>query len=301
MTRKKNKKPGSASRQTKAQAQVDPLHSVSAQQSPEVNLKTAPQLAHMQPVYSWEDSPRPAKRQKTTYVENTEGQPPNNTKTGAQQEARQAASDGVATSVLSTDQLPSELHHLQKMYDFTTMSIISSSKMEQKVRNLLLRIKAPVEGTKPGIVILTAKADVASKLVGIVEIAKRTIQQESGHWWQYSKLHPQIVELKEKKKKPKRPEGGMTLREWADGQLEQKENVSQESDGKQDTTAHAPAEDPSVDRPEEDEDEDEEAFQTMGRHQVMAYDENKSKIRAVAIMTVYLSQVPVPALKDTCR
>ena len=301
MTRKKNKKPGSASRQPKAQAQADPFHSVSPHQLTEVNPKKTPQLTHMQPVYSWQDSPRPAKRQKTTFAEVTEGEPPNSNKAGVQQAARQAASDGVATSVPSTDQLPPELYHLQKTYDITTMSIISSSKMEQKVRNLLLRIKAPVEGAKPGIVILTAKADLASKLVGIVEIAKRTIQQECGQWWQYSKLHPQIVGLKEKKEKSKRPEGGITLREWADGQLEQKENVSQESDGKQDTAAHARAEDPSMDRPEENEDEDEGAFQTMGRHQVMAYDENKSKIRAVAIMTVYLSQVALPALKDTCR
>ena len=254
----------------------------------------------MQPVYSWEDSLRPAKRQKTTFAEDTEGEPPKNNKAGLQQEAPPAVSDGMGTPVLSTDQLPIELHHLQKTYDFATMSIVSSSKMEQKVRNLLLRIKAPVESTKPGIVILTAKADVASKLVGIVEIAKRTIQQEGGQWWQYSKLHPQMVELKKKKKNSKRPEGGMTLREWADGQLEQKEKGSQKLDGKQDTAAYAPAEEPSGDRPVEDEDEDEEAFQTMGRHQVMAYDENKSKIRAVAIMTVYLSQVPVPALKDTC-
>lgn len=215
---------------------------------------------------------------------------------GPEQAGHKLAHNPCATANFSTEQLPSELRHLQDSFNFTTMSIISSSKMEQKVRNLLMRTKRQPKETKPGVVILAAKADVASKMVGIVEIAKRTIQQEGGKWWQYSKLYPQMVELKKKTKKPKRAEGGKSLREWDDEQKQKGETVSEEGKENQDDGTI-----PQEANPEEDEDEDEGAFQTMGRRQVMAYDENRSKMRAIPIMTIYLSQAPVPALKSSCR
>lgn len=256
----------------------------------------------MEPVYTWEEDLRPAKRQKTTKLGDALHQPCMALESGPQEDIPDVANSGVAGANLSTDQLPSELRHIQDRFEFTTMSIVSSSKMEQKVRNLLLRTKRLSEETKPGVVILTAKADLASKMVGIVEIAKRTIRQEGGKWWQYSKLHPQMIELKKKKTRPKRAEGGKTLREWADEQEQKGEPVS--GGMKENHIGDLKVPDDEGTRPddvEKDKDEDDGAFQTMGRHQVMAYDENRNKMRAIPIMTIYLAQVPVPALRSTCR
>lgn len=254
----------------------------------------------MEPVYTWEEDIRPAKRQKTMKLGDALHQASMGLESGPQEDVSDVANSGVAAANPSTAQLPIELCYMQDKFDFTTMSIVSSSKMEQKVRNLLLRTKRPSKETKPGVVILTAKADVASKMVGIVEIAKRTIRQEGGKWWQYSKLHSQVIELK-KKSKAKRAEGGKTLREWAEEQKEKGENVSggmrENHIGGHDMPDDKGA---SLDDSEKDENDDD-AFQTMGRHQVMAYDENRSKMRAIPIMTIYLSQAPVPALRTTCR
>lgn len=299
MTRRKDRKPG-----------VGPANIVSDKappasstlEPPEGNLERSTLPTTTEPVYTWEENQRPAKRQKKTKTEDAHHQASTALKSGPQEDFPDVADRGVTTAKFSTEQLPSELRRIQDRFEFTTMSIVSSSRMEQKVRNLLLRTKRLSERTKPGVVILTAKADVASKMVGIVEIAKRTIRQEGGKWWQYSKLHSQVIELKKKKTMPKRAEGGSTLREWADEQEEKVEPVpggtKENHDGDHDVPNDKGA---RLDDQDKDEDEDEGAFQTMGRHQVMAYDESRSKMRAIPIMTIYLSQVPVPALRSTCR
>jgi len=299
MTRRKDQKPGPGPRD-KVSDKASPVSSTS--EPIEGSPKRSSLPTTMEPVYTWEEDPRPAKRQKTTNREDAHHPASIALPSGPQEDIPDTANGGVAAANLSTDQLHTELRYLQDRFEFTTMSIVSSSKMEQKVRNLLLRTKRLPKETKPGVVILTAKADVASKMVGIVEIAKRAIRQEGGKWWQYSKLHPQMIELKKKKTRPKRAEGGKTLREWADEQEEKGEPVSggmeENPNGDQKMPDNTEA---RLGDLEKDEDEDEGAFQTMGRHQVMAYDENRSKMRAIPIMTVYLSQVPVPALCSTCR
>lgn len=299
MTRRKDRKPG-AGPGNNVPDKAPPASSTLKPSEDNPERSTLPTT--MEPVYTWEENRRPAKRQKTKNTEDAHHQASTALKSGPQEDIPDIANSGVTTAKLSTERLPSELRHIQDRFEFTTMSIVSSSKMEQRVRNLLLRTKRLPEGTKPGVVILTAKADVASKMVGIVEIAKRTIRQEGGKWWQYSKLHSQVIELKKKKTRPKRAEGGRTLREWADEQEEKGEPVSggmkENHNGDHDMPDDKGA---RLDDQEKDEDEDEGAFQTMGRQQVMAYDENRSKMRAIPIMTIYLSQVPVPALRSICR
>lgn len=185
------------------------------------------------------------------------------------------------------EQLPLELQHLVEKYNFFTMSIGASSKIEQKVRNLLKRsrpVTANDSSAKPGVVILTAKSDTAQKMVSIVEIAKRAITNDGGQTWQYNKLQAQATELK---KKPRYTEAGKTI-------LESKKQSNQEED---DVVAEGADEKQGI----EDEREDEEAFQTMGRRQVMALDPNRPKIRAIPVMNIYFSQFPVPELRKHCK
>ena len=95
--------------------------------------------------------------------------------------------DGSAATSTVKHLLPQGLEHLQSQYRFIAMSVLSSSKIEQKVRNLLLQTKEPEgaeERSKARVVVLIAKGPTMSKLISIVEIAKRAIVVEGGKWFQ---------------------------------------------------------------------------------------------------------------------
>ena len=196
-----------------------------------------------------------------------------------------------------TQFLPSEVRHLHDKYKIITMSILSSSKIEQKVRNLLLRVsKFDYANTKskPVVVMLHAKGDVAGKMVSIVEIAKAEIQKENGKWYQYNGLHGEISELKVKK--PKRTGGGKTVGEWT------KEHPGLEKPGLEAINECGKYRLGSADQSDDDlemVDATEDAFETMAPPS-RGYDttEARKKIRAYPVLTIYLARVSIPELKD---
>ena len=151
---------------------------------------------------------------------------------------------------------------------------------------------------------LHAKASAASKLVSVVEIAKREVEMQGGKWWQYCSVHGKVEEMREKKGKnlcgeekvPDRhdeiaTETHFEKGEDGTGQGGQEEEVEEE--GKEG----------GVDRKMEDE-EEEEAFETMAPKEVKTNPagsprlEERKKVRAIPIMTIYMSRVPVPELKQ---
>ncbi len=212
-----------------------------------------------------------------------------------------------STAPPQSGSLPTEIQPLASKYNFTTMSIISSSKMQVKVRTLLdcvSKFSFADLKSNPGVAVLHAKAAVANKLVGIVEIAKEQIEKEKGNWWQYSKVEGQMIEVKPKQLR--RAGGGKTLKEWheeksrgvdqdverADGGENSgvKRRLSKE-DGKDDGNDDV-EENGKVDGDDDEEDE----FETM-RKPERASDEGQKKIRNIPIMTVYFARVSVPDLK----
>lgn len=209
-----------------------------------------------------------------------------------------------ANSQMPAPILPPELSHLQTKYDFTTMSIISSSKIEQKVRNLLLRLEkfsfADINA-KPGVVVLHAKANVVAKMVSIVEIAKKNITDEGEKWWQYSRLHGQIAELKEK---PERAESaGKTLVEWEQNRASLiKSGVEANLTGNRVQTGQPTV--GIIDEPTGHQVEEEAGFETMKEKKkcedlstAEAFQARK-KIRAVPVVTIYMSRVPIGEFKE---
>ncbi|MCJ1232252.1 hypothetical protein MMC14_000201 [Varicellaria rhodocarpa] len=191
--------------------------------------------------------------------------------------------DGDTNTELPLQILPPDLYHLQSKYEFTSMSIISSSKIELKVRSLQRRLeKFSFADTKakPQVVALHAKAPVVSKMVTIVQIVKRNIEKEKSKWWQYSKLHGQIIELDETPKKGR--ERGKMLREWESNR------------------AAASGPDPAASTLDgtavEADGEDDQAFEMMDTNDQQA--EARKRIRAVPIMTIYMSMVPVKELRE---
>ena len=211
-----------------------------------------------------------------------------------------------ATAEIPLRSLPAKVQHLRDKYDFSTMSILSSSKIESRVRNLLERtgrFSFAESGTKPGVVILTAKAKAAAKMCSIVEIAKEQIKKEKGNYWQYSTAHSELVELR-----PKEIErtGERTLAEWDEKQAG--ESIPKTKIRSEKESAFGKEQDlgPGIEE-EEDDDDDEDtdgAFETMiqpkerNSEMMMGDSGDGEKVRNTPVMTIFFARVPVPGLKD---
>lgn len=154
-------------------------------------------------------------------------------------------------------QTPPLLAELSNAYDITTMNIISSSSINKKATRALEVLGTyPVDksrGEKEKIMVLQAKAKVASKMVSVVEICKRDIGKEGGKWFQYSAVGEVRVEI-----------------------------IGEDGGGKGEKAV-------------ESEDEDE-SFETMKTPFERAI-EGKPKVRAVPVITVYLSRVRIDSLR----
>jgi len=160
---------------------------------------------------------------------------------------------------------PALLGNLATSYEVSAMWIISSSQIENKVRRVLENLAsfsfaAP---TKPNIILLCAKSTTASKMISIVEISKREIAAKGGKWYQYNRLEHNLEEKK-------------------------KEQVTTIL-GRQVELGNTEIEGQS---------EDESAFETMKTPLERAV-EGRPKIRAIPVLTVYLSRVRVESLKNT--
>jgi hypothetical protein len=157
---------------------------------------------------------------------------------------------------------------LENTHDLTSMSIISSSHIQQKVtRGLEILSEYPAAPlAKPKVAMLHSKAAVASKMITIAEIVKREIAKAGGKWYQYNKLSQiteERVETASSAKKEKSRGGDVSMTENCN------EGTGQES---------------------------EEEIETMKTPFERAI-EGKQKVRAIPVMTVYLSRVRIDSLR----
>jgi hypothetical protein len=177
---------------------------------------------------------------------------------------------------------------LSETHTITRLSIQSNTQISAKATNVISKLSPSENSTtdpstsKPPLIILRAQSRWASKLISIVEIARRNLESppsttsggdssSSGiKVFQYSSLSTEIVEF-ERKPKPKGLVGGARILPEGEG---------------------------------EEEDDDEGAFQTMGASSAAtaASGEKESegglKKRAVPVLTVYLAGKPVKALRS---
>ncbi|KAI4236526.1 MAG: hypothetical protein LQ349_002490 [Xanthoria aureola] len=236
--------------------------------------------------------PRPTKRLKTNAGLAIPSA--STTDASATQALAPSASSTTADSAPSLPSIPTEIQHLQDQYDISTISIVSSSKIHNKVSNLIARVEkftfANVSA-KPGIVVLQAQGSSASKMISVVEIAKADIGNRGGKWYEYPKLHSELLEYREKQKR--RPQEGRTLANVSSGRSTTEDGGA----GTHGTDGGVDGEDDLVHDGGCDSDE-EAAFETVQQPNVGAVVKGKSKVRATSIMTIYLACVPVPGLKD---
>lgn len=177
---------------------------------------------------------------------------------------------------------------LETTHTVTTMSIISSSNINKKVSRILeLLSEKPGEGgddrkgmgregegKRRAVVMLYAKAPVVSKVVSVAEIAKREIAREGGKWFSYCVVGEVVGEKIEKQKSGERK-----------GQI-QKAGSEGKEDGNQ------------IEEDIEDEEDEEEAFEVMKTPFERALEvEGKPKVRAMPVMSLYLSRVRIDALR----
>jgi len=188
-----------------------------------------------------------------------------------------------ATSVLSQPELPKidigtgSLHisaladDLAGTHNVTTMRIISSTQIQQKVTQILetLSTFSFEPPAKPNLVVLHAKASVASKLISIAEIAKREIAGSGGKWFQYNQLEGTVV-TREREAAPH--SGNKTKHKGGDAM-----DVDEEGAGKSDEEETA-------------------SFETMKTPIERAL-EGRPVIRAVPVLTLYLSRVRIDSLR----
>lgn len=158
----------------------------------------------------------------------------------------------------------SVLEPLTTAYEVSVMNIISSAKVESKVTRILDTLSAFSfsPASKPSIVLVRAKAGTASKMISIVEIAKRNLAAEGFKWYQYNGLEQSVEERKLEKP--------VTI-------LGRK--VEPEADEDVGMAADEGA-----------------AFETLMTPLERAID-GRPKIRAVPVMTIYLSRVPIENLR----
>ena len=136
-------------------------------------------------------------------------------------------------------------------------------------------------------------------MVSVVEIAKREIEKDGAKWWQYTRLEGKVEELKDRENK-KRPIGeskGRTLEDW---EATKRVGNATEEGSKVTENGNVVTLDPATSDAQEEED----AFETMpskGRRDDFNTDNvdatARPKLRAIPILTIYLSRVPVPEFK----
>jgi hypothetical protein len=161
-------------------------------------------------------------------------------------------------------------------YDVSDINIISSSKIQSKVNEILetLASFSFVAPTKPRMVIVHGKASVSSKCITVVEISKREIAKAGGKWYQYSRLE-QTVTMQEKKVNAFNGPG------YTSGRKSEISVDVMDIDEKHESQSI----------------EEESGFETMKSPLERAI-EGRPKVRAVPMLFIYLSRVRVDSLKQ---
>ena len=84
---------------------------------------------------------------------------------------------------------------LAQKYDLLKLKVIGSSQISKVTSTIISKLAASSTEGKPTIVVLTAKARYAGKLISIVEIAKRETGANGTKYFQYNALSTEMVNI----------------------------------------------------------------------------------------------------------
>ncbi|KAL8711310.1 MAG: hypothetical protein Q9220_004207 [cf. Caloplaca sp. 1 TL-2023] len=229
---------------------------------------------------------RPSKRLKTnstTAIDSTSTPAPSSTEPPLH-----------AKAALAVALLPAEVQHLRNLHAFSTMSIISSSKISQKVRLLLSRIegsKPCTPSVRPSVVILKAKAASTSKMISVVEIAKADMTKRGRVWYQYTQLRSEILPYKAKRSKR-----FDQVRPSID--KERQSNTSGNTEARLPQPGDHPITADAKDIDVGGSNDEDGAFEVLQQQPASVDVGRDTKIRATPTMNIYLSCVRIPDLES---
>lgn len=191
------------------------------------------------------------------------------------QSSRKQRRVGPSTSTIPRS-LPTEPHEellaeLKGKYEIMTASVISSSKINSKVTAVLSHlghVDLFSQESRPGVMMLHARANDASKMVTVMEIAKRRMGEIGQVWYQYNRVY-EVADSQSNKagatsNGERRPQGTYTVIE---------------------------------DTIRVDEDEDDDSFEPINTPLDLAIRDKPTTEPRNTYMSVFLSRVPMPELQ----
>ena len=84
---------------------------------------------------------------------------------------------------------------LSQKCNLVKLSVAGSTQISTRTATVIAKLSPASDDGKPVIVVLTAKARVASKLISIVEIAKRELAAKAQNFFQYNALMSEMTEI----------------------------------------------------------------------------------------------------------
>lgn len=163
------------------------------------------------------------------------------------------------------------LAELKGKYEIMTTSVISSSKIHKKVTTVLSHlghVDLFSQESRPGVMMLHARATDASKMVTVMELAKRRMGEIGQVWYQYNRVYEVAEERGNKASLPLNSGG------WADG-------------------AQTVIEDTVL----EDEDDEDDAFEPIETPLNLAIRDKPAIVSKNTYMSMFLSRVPMLELQ----
>lgn len=163
------------------------------------------------------------------------------------------------------------LQELNGKYSIATTSVIASSKINKKVTQVLAHlghVDLFSQTSVPGVMMVHARANDANKMVTVMEIAKRQMNQAGQPWYQYNRVY-----------------------EVADGRGS-KANVA--GRGVDQTVI----ENTVLEGADADEEDEEDAFEPVETTFERAIREKPAEELKTTYMSIFLSRVPMPELQS---
>ncbi|CAD6441333.1 9856a7c1-f7cf-4c93-8211-29b393709eb0 [Sclerotinia trifoliorum] len=223
---------------------------------------------------TFQDQDRPSKKPKPTATTlQTTCQKARSTTSAPQAQPQNVIFPSVPVAVAPVNahaqrQIPAP-HDLTRTHQTTQMSILSSSQIQKKASHVLSILSTfSFSDPTPHVVLLSAKAPVACKLISIAEIVKRELAKSGAKWFQYNVVGELSTTIP---------------RSYTEIGKDENEN---EKEGEEEGDV------------EMKDDGEEEAFEVMKTPFERALEaEERPKIRGVATLSLYLSRVRIESLK----
>lgn len=199
------------------------------------------------------------------------GTEPSPTETNPNKRQRVGSSNATIPTTLPMQPHEELLQELKGKYSIATTSVIASSKINKKVTQVLSHlghVDLFSQSSVPGVMMVHARANDANKMVTVMEIAKRQMNEAGQPWYQYNRVY-----------------------EVADGRGAKTNPTGRGAD-------QTVVENTVLEGGDEDEEDEEDAFEPVETAFERAIREKPAEESKTTYMSIFLSRVPMPELQS---